>query len=393
MNGAGQALGRFEPLRKRSLGIGMTALAVSLAAAWFDRQQFFRSYLVAYIFWIGIPLGCFALVMLHHLVGGTWGFVIQRLLEAGMRTFVLMAALFLPLLFGMRELYLWARPEIVAADALLRHKSLYLNSPFFIARTVLYFVIWITVGHFLSKWSVAQDDTGESSLARRLQNLSGPGLVLYGLTVTFSAIDWVMSLDPHWYSTIYGMIFMVSYGLSALALVIIVAYLLSDRKPLAQVMGPDQFHDLGNLLLALVMFWAYLGISQFLIIWMENLREEIPWYLHRGAGGWQTVALLLILFQFALPFALLLSRSTKRSPAALSVIALVILLMHWVDLLWLVAPAFHPGKFYLHWIDFAALIGIGGLWLAAFLGNLGQHALLPLHDPRFVEVIKRVQEA
>jgi len=202
-----------------------------------------------------------------------------------------------------------------------------------------------------------------------------------------------MSLEPHWYSTIYGMIFMVSYGLSALALVVIVAYLLNDQKPLAPVMRPDPFHDLANLLLTLVMFWAYLGISQFLIIWMENLREEIPWYLHRGAGGWQTVALLLILFQFALPFALLLSRSIKRSPAALSVIALLILLMHWVDLLWLVVPAFHPGKFYLHWIDFTALIGIGGVWLATFLRNLGQHALLPLHDPRFVEVIKQVQEA
>jgi hypothetical protein len=393
MSAAELSLSQFDLIRKRSLVIGLIALALCLAGALFNAQQFFRSYLMAYLFWLGLSLGCFAIVMLHHLVGGTWGFVIQRLLESGIRTVPLIALFFVPLLFGLREIYPWARPEALVADPILQQKSLYLNIPFFIARTILYFVIWITVGHFLNRWSLEQDRAAEASLTRRLQNLSGPGLVLYGLTVTFSAIDWIMSLEPHWYSTIYGIIFMVRYGLAALAFVIGAAFLLMDRKPLSQVIGPDHFHDLGNLLLVLVMFWAYLAFCQYLLIWVENLTEEIPWYLHRTAGGWQAIALLLILFQFALPFLLLLSRITKRRAHVLSLVALLILFMQWVDLLWLVAPAFHPRGFYLHWMDLACLIGIGGVWLAVFLGYLKENSLLPLHDPRFVEVMEHVQGA
>jgi hypothetical protein len=381
--------GRLDSLSQRALVAGVAALALCLAGALANPQQFFRSYLVAYLFWIGFPLGSLALLMLHHLVGGRWGFVIQRLLEAAARTFPLMAALFLPLLLGMRELYLWAVPEAVAADPVLQQKSAYLNPEFFLTRAAVYFAVWIVFGRLLGKWSLEQDRTADVSLTARLQNLSAPGLVLYGLTVTFSAIDWLMSLEPHWYSTIYGMIFMVGHGLAALALAIVAARVFADRKPLSEVAVPDRFHDLGNILLALVMFWAYLGFSQFLLVWVENLREEIPWYLSRTAGGWQVIALLLMIFQFALPFALLLSRSAKRKARVLSAVAMVILFMHWIDLVWLVAPSFHPKGFYFHWIDVAALAGIGGIWLAAFLHYLEENALLPLHDPRFGAVVEQ----
>ncbi|HEY3304173.1 MAG TPA: hypothetical protein VGL70_11630 [Candidatus Binatia bacterium] len=382
----------FSLWRKRSLALGIAALALSAAGALFSPQQFFRSYLVAFLFWIGFPLGCWAILMLHHLVGGRWGFMIQRSLESAGRTFPLMALLFLPLVFGLRELYPWSLPG-AAADPLLHEKSAYLNPNFFVARAIFYFAVWIVFGYFLSRWSREQDRAGGSSLTARLQNISGPGLALYGLTVTFSAIDWSMSLEPHWHSTIYGMIFMVSHALAALAFVVIVAYLLLDREPLAQVADRDRFHDLGNLLLALVMLWAYLGFCQFLLVWVENLREEIPWYLRRITGGWQGVAVLLIAFQFALPFLLLLSRSAKRRVRVLAGVALLVLVMHWVDLLWLVAPAFHPGKFHLHWIDLTTLAGIGGVWMAAFLFCLGENPLLPLRDPRFVELIEHGQEA
>jgi hypothetical protein len=388
MNGTG-----FSLLRNRSLALGIAALALSAAGGFFHPQQFFRSYLVAFIFWIGFPLGCWAIVMLHHLVGGRWGFMVQRLLESAARTFPLMAALFLPLVFGLRELYPWSLPEAAAADPSIREKIAYLNPAFFFARAIFYFAAWICFGYFLSRWSLEQDRTGKSSLTARLQNLSGPGLALYGLTVTFSSIDWVMSLEPHWYSTIYGMMYMVSHALAALAFVVIVADRLVEQEPLSQVADRDRFHDLGNLLLALVMLWAYLGFSQFLIVWAENLREEIPWYLSRMTGGWQAVALLLIAFQFALPFLLLLSRSAKRRSRVLAGVALLILAMHWVDIFWLVAPAFHPGKLYLHWIDLTALVGIGGVWMAAFLFYLGGNPLLPLRDPRFVELIEHGQEA
>jgi hypothetical protein len=384
---------RWDLMQKRSLAVGLIAAVLCAGGALIFPPVFFRAYLSAYIFWIGIPVGALALLMLHHLVGGRWGFMIQRVLEAAIQTLPLMALLFIPLLFGLADLYPWAQTEVVAADPLLQQKAAYLNIPFFIARAVAYFAVWIVLGRLLVTWSLQQDRTADGALTLRLQRLSGPGLVLYGLTVTFAAIDWMMSLEPKWYSTIFGMIFMVSFGLAALALAILATRFLESQKPLAQVISPDRWHDLGNLLLALVMFWAYLQFSQFLLIWSENLAEEIPWYLHRIGGGWEWVALALILFLFALPFILLLSRTTKRSARMLSQVAAAILFMHWLDILWIVAPSFYPARFHLHWLDIVAPVGIGGLWLAAFIGYLKARSLLPLHDPRFTELLEQAQEA
>jgi len=384
---------RWDLMQKRSLAVGLIAAVLCAGGALIFPPVFFRAYLSAYIFWIGIPVGALALLMLHHLVGGRWGFMIQRVLEAAIQTLPLMALLFIPLLFGLADLYPWAQTEVVAADPLLQQKAAYLNIPFFIARAVTYFAVWIVLGRLLVTWSLRQDRTADDALTLRLQRLSGPGLVLYGLTVTFAAIDWMMSLEPKWYSTIFGMIFMVSFGLAALALAILATRFLESQKPLAQVISPDRWHDLGNLLLALVMFWAYLQFSQFLLIWSENLAEEIPWYLHRIGGGWEWVALALILFLFALPFILLLSRTTKRSARMLSQVAAAILFMHWLDILWIVAPSFYPALFHLHWLDIVAPVGIGGLWLAAFIGYLKARSLLPLHDPRFAELLEQAQKA
>jgi hypothetical protein len=379
-------------MQKRSLVVGLIAAVLCAGGALMFPPVFFRAYLSAYIFWVGIPVGCLALLMLHHLVGGRWGFMIQRVLEAATQTLPLMGLFFIPLFFGLADLYPWARHEIVAADPLLQQKAAYLNIPFFIARTVGYFVVWIVLGRLLITWSLQQDRTADDTLTLRLQRLSGPGLVLYGLTVTFAAIDWMMSLEPKWYSTLFGMIFMVSYGLAALALAILITRFFEGEKLFAQVISPDRWHDLGNLLLALVMFWAYLNFCQFLLIWSENLAEEIPWYLHRIGGGWEWVAFALILFQFTLPFVLLLSRDTKRNSRTLSMVAAAILLMHWLDILWMVAPSFYPARFHLHWLDIVAPVGVGGLWLAAFIGYLKARSLLPLHDPRFAELLEQVQK-
>jgi hypothetical protein len=392
MNGESSTI-RWDLLRKRSLAVGFIALLLCAGGALIQPQPFFSAYLSAYIFWVGIPVGCLALLMLHHLVGGRWGFMIQRVLEAAIQTLPLMALLFIPLLFGLSDLYPWARAEVVAADPLLQQKAAYLNLPFFVVRAAVYFAIWIVLGRLLVKWSLEQDRTADPTLTQRLQKLSGPGLVLYGLTVTFSAIDWVMSLEPKWYSTIFGMIFVVSYGLAALAFVIIVSHLIKDEAPLARVVSADRFHDLGNLLLAVVMLWAYMHFSQFLLIWSGNLAEEIPWYLHRIGGGWEWVALALVLFLFALPFVLLLSRTTKRSAVILARVAAVILFMHWLSVLWMVAPSFYPGRFYIHWMDVVAPIGIGAVWLGAFLGYLRTRSLLPLRDPRFAELLEQAQKA
>jgi hypothetical protein len=382
---------RLDRLQRNAILVGTIGLAVCVAAAFGNPQQFFQSYLEAYLFWIGISLGCLAIVMVHHLVGGAWGLPVRRLLEAGSRTLPLMAALFAPFLVGTRVLYVWARPQHVAADPLLQQKALYLNVPGFWIRAIVYFAIWITMTYFLNKWSLTQDETADPSLTGRIKALSGPGLVLYGLTVTFSAIDWVMSLEPEWHSTMYGMIFMAAQGLEALAFVIIVSYLLARTGPLAKVALTPRFHDLGNLTLTFVMLWMYTAFSQFLIIWAENLTDEIPWYLRRSTGGWQDIAIALIVLQFALPFVLLLSRVIKRSSQLLSLVAGLILAMQLVSVFWLVAPAFHPGVFRIHWMDVVAPIGLGGIWLAMFLRQVKNRSLVPRHDPRFVKLLEGLE--
>lgn len=374
---------RMDQLRTRSLVVGVVALVLCAAGAWANPPEFFHAYLMAYLFWIGIALGCLALLMLHHLVSGRWGFVIQRLLESAATTLPLLALLFIPLLFGLRELFLWARPEAVAAQAILRHRQPYLNTPFFLARAVLYFGVWVLLASRLSRWSLTQDRTAEAALTRRLRLLSGPGLVLYGLTVTFAAFDWVMTLGPQWHSTIFGAVFIVGQALAALCFIVVVTRRLTHGGPLQGVISAQQFHDLGNLILAFVMLWAYMAFSQYLIIWSGNLPDEIPWYASRLVGAWTWVAMFLIAFHFAVPFLLLLSRTTKRRAEILTGVAVWLLVMRMVDLHFIVTPALHPGQVTIHWMDLLAPVGIGGVWLWAFLGGLQGKSLLPLHDARF----------
>ncbi|MCG3155344.1 MAG: hypothetical protein DKINENOH_01950 [bacterium] len=368
--------------QQRALIVGVLALALCGVGAALGTAQFFQSYLLGYLFWLGLTLGSFALLALHHLVGGGWGFSIQRLLEASSRTLPLMIVLFLPLAFGLQELYLWARPEAVSGDAILQHKARYLNVPFFTARTIAYFAIWALLIFFLNRWSKQQDQSGDLMLTRRLRQLSGPSLVIYVLTLTFASVDWVMSLDPHWYSTIYGVLFVVGQGLLTLAFAIVVVARLSQHRPLSEVMVAKHFHDLGNLMFAFVLLWAYVSFSQFLIIWSGNLPEEIPWYLHRLHGGWQWISLALVVFHFALPFVLLLSRKMKRRVELLVKVAVGMIVMRFIDLFWLIAPSFHTEAFAFHWLEVAAPVGIGGLWIAYFVWQLKGRPLLPLRDPR-----------
>jgi len=376
----------LERLRRRSLLVGIVAFALLIIGAAASPADFFHAYLTAYLFWIGIALGCLALLMLHHLVAGNWGFVIQRLLESASRTLPLMAVLFVPLLFGLKELYLWARPEAVAVQEILQHRQPYLNVPFFAARLVVYFAIWILLASLLSRWSSEQDQTGAANLTRRLQRLSAPGLVLYALTVSFASFDWVMTLGRQWHSTLFGAVFMVGQGLAALCFVTLMLARLAHREPLAGVASPARFHDLGNLILAFVMLWAYMAFSQYLIIWSGNLPDEIPWYLDRMRGRWEWVAMFLMGLHFVVPFLLLLSRTTKRRASILTAVAVGVLAMRFVDLFYIVTPSFRPAEIAVHWMDIVAPIGIGGIWVWAFAGNLKGRPLLPARDPRFVAV-------
>jgi hypothetical protein len=383
-NTNGTPMPELATMQRRSLVVGASALVLAILGGVLNRSAFFQAYLLGYLFWTGIGVGCLGLLMLHHLVGGRWGFAIQRLLEAGVRTLPLMALLFLPILFGLQDLYPWARPEVMATDALLQFKQRYLNAPAFFGRAVFYFLIWIGAGTILTMLSARQDqglDAGR--LTRRLQVWSGPGLVVYGFAVTFAAVDWAMSLEPHWYSTIYGVVFLVGQGLLALAFVTRVAICLANRPPLQNVLGAGQLHDLGNLLLAFVMLWAYIAFSQYLIIWSGNLPEENHWYLHRMDHGWGVLAVILIVFHFVVPFLLLLSRITKRRAKILGVVATGILVVRFVDLFWLIVPALHSEGFHAHWLDLALPVGLGGLWLATFAAGLRRRPLLAEQDPRF----------
>lgn len=370
---------QLRGLQRKALVVGLLGTLALLLR--FDVRQSFQSYLLGYLFWLLVPLGSLAVLMLHHMVGGAWGFVIRRILEAGIRTFPLMALLFVPLVFGIDELYPWADEERVATDLHLAHKTPYLNHGFFLARAALYFTIWILLSLFLNRWSSRQDDTGDRALLRRLQLISAGGLVLFGLTTTFASIDWGMSLEPLWFSTVYGAGFIVGSALSGLLVAILALAALHRKEPFCEFVTGTHFQDLGKLVLAFVMLWAYIAFSQYLIIWSGNTAEEAPWYLSRQRGGWQHVATLLIVFHFAVPFLLLLSRRRKERASGLARIAATLLLFRFVDMVWLIRPAFRPESLDIDWLDLIAPLGIGGLWLAFFLRELEKRPLLPLHDP------------
>ncbi|NWG14939.1 MAG: hypothetical protein HXY20_15570 [Acidobacteria bacterium] len=369
-------LNRLQMLALIVGGVGFVLLMIG----WFlSPAQFFPAYLVGYILWMQVALGCLAILMIYNMTGGGWGYVTQRILRAGMLTLPLLAVLFLPILLGLPTLYEWARPAAVAHDELLQHKSLYLNIPFFIARTVLYFVVWIGLALLLNRWLLHLDQSFDLAAGRRLRGLSGLGLGAFGLTVTFASIDWMMSIEPHWFSTIYGFMFATGAVAAAFALAIIVLNWLMKRTSLVEVVSTLNVNDLGNFLLAGVMLWAYMTLSQYLIIWSGNLAEETPWIYRRTTGGWEVVGLLLTIFHFFAPFLVLLSRTVKRRINWLVNVAGLVLLMRLVDLYWLIIPAFHE-SFYLDWLMIVAPIAIGGIWLAAFIWQLKKKSLLPLYD-------------
>jgi hypothetical protein len=381
MNESQNDLLNLGRLPSRLAPIGAVLIAVCVAAAFSDKAAFYQSYLVAFLFWLGITLGCLALLMVQHLTGGNWALVIRRILEAGTRTLPLMAGAAVPLLLGMKTLYIWSHPD--QTDPVILSKHLYLNPEFFAARMVLYFSVWFMLTYFMNKWSRIEDASGgDISLWGRMEGLSGIGLVMYGFTVTFASIDWVMSLEPRWYSTIYGMLFMVGQALAAMAFSITVLIWLSEKEPLSQFVRPSHFQDLGSFLLTFVMLWAYLEFSQFLIIWGGNLSGEIPWYISRMQGAWGRVGLLLVLLNFALPFFLLLFRHVKRRTRSLLIVAGLVLLMRLVDMYWMVLPAFGGGNAHLTWMNVVLPLGFGAIWFAYFTWQLQRMPILPVHDQR-----------
>ncbi|MFZ0803236.1 MAG: hypothetical protein WBQ09_07760 [Terriglobales bacterium] len=380
-------------IQGRSLMIGLIFAAIAIGGAFLRPEEFFRGYLVAFMAWLGVTLGSMVILMIRHLTGGGWGTVIRRILGAAMRCVPLMTILFVPILFGLPRLYIWARPLDSIADKHLREhlqditKS-YLSVNGFIVRAAIYFAIWNLLSFFLTKWSREQDQPPLRDNTR-FKVLSGPGLILYAFTVSFAAIDWVMSLDPSWISTIYGLVILIGQLLSAMCFAVVVERILVKYKPMSEWLKPDFVQDHGKWMLTFIMVWAYFTFSQWLIIWAGNLPDEITWYMRRLNGGWGFVGLWLVVFHFAVPFVILLSRSFKRDIGRMVWLATWMLLMRYLDLFWNIEPNFST-RFSVSWADVVLPVAMGGLWLWFFFRNLNSMPLLPVHDVDAKEVLEPV---
>jgi len=379
-------------IEQRALVVGLVFGVISVALAFFRPGEFFRGYLLAYMDWLGVTLGSMVILMIRHLTGGGWGTVIRRVLGAAMRCIPLMTLLFLPIPFALPRLYVWARPLDTVGDAHLREhlqditKS-YLSLHGFVVRAAIYLAIWNLLSFLLTKWSREQDLPGGRDNSARFKAVSGPGLILYAFTVSFAAIDWVMSIDPSWVSTIYGLLILIGQLLSAMCFAVVVERILVKYKPMSDWLRPDFVHDHGKWMLTFIMVWAYFSFSQWLIIWAGNLPEEISWYMRRLHGGWGSIGLFLVLFHFAVPFVILLSRSFKRNIGRLVWVAVGLLFMRWVDLLWIIEPNYST-TLTVTWSDVVVSIAMCGIWMWFFFRNLASMPLLSVNDADAKDVLE-----
>jgi hypothetical protein len=385
-----------KTIGQRSLIIGVIFSIIAVIGAFLQPGRFFQAYLLAFMFWLGITLGSMAILMVRHLTGGGWGTVIRRVMGAAMRCIPLMTLLFVPILFGIPKLYIWAGPLNQITNQHFREhleqlQQSYLNVSGFIFRAVIYFGIWNFLSFLLTKWSKQQNQPPVRDTSARFHTLSGPGIILYAFTITFAAIDWVMSLDPSWISTIYGLIILIGELLSAICLAVVIERILVRYKPMSEMLKPSFVHDHGKWMLTFLMLWAYFAFSQWLIIWAGDLPEEISWYSKRLNGGWGAVGLVLVIFHFGVPFALLLSRPFKRDVTRLVWLAVWLMFMRFVDLFWIIEPNFSV-TLNVTWLEIVVPIAIGGLWFAFFWRNLAALPLLPAYDIDAKEVLEPVHE-
>jgi len=382
-------------LQRRALLLGLVFTAATIAGFILEPAQALHSYLLAFMFCLGLTLGSMGLLMVWHLTGGDWGVMIRRILEAAMATLPMLAVAFIPVLLSayFHLNYPWASPEELAhSEHLRRVAQQYLSPNLFLFRGLVYFIAWGVLVYYLRYWSRAQDQPPDRAFSARYRALSAAGIVVYGWTLTFAVIDWVMSLSPEFTSSIYGLIFLVGQALIALCFVVIVAHVLRSSLPMSEVLQPRNFLDYGKLMLTFVMLWAYFSFSQWLIVWNGNLPEEIHWFEDRIHGDWGVVAFALILGHFVIPFALLLSRPLKQDSRKLVWVAAWLILMRYLDLYWNIEPNFSKQGVHFSWLDAVIPIAMFGLWLAYFFWNLNRRPLVVLHDPHLRAVLGKQHE-
>jgi hypothetical protein len=367
---------------KKSLGIGIFGLLLSVAGYIVNSHQLFYSYLTAFAFWFTIAMGGFFFVMLHHLTNATWSIVLRRIAENLMSNIVVMAILFIPVILGIKDLYHWSHPDLVAADPLLLKKTPYLNIPFFIIRAAIYFGIWMLLSRLLYKTSLAQDKAASDSQIKCFRKISAPGMILFAFTISFAAFDWFMSLDSHWYSTIFGVYIFSGGLLTGLAFITLITIYLKTKGPFANIVTSEHYHDLGKLLFAFTIFWAYICFSQYFLIWYANIPEETIWFSARWKGAWKYFSLAIIFGHFVIPFFALITQPAKRNHKVMVSICILLLLVHWIDLYWIIMPNLLTTGACLSWMDLTTMIGIGGIFMWYFTRLSMKTPLLALNDPR-----------
>ncbi|UCD36874.1 MAG: hypothetical protein JSW54_08515 [Fidelibacterota bacterium] len=376
-----------SPLSRILLGIGIAGLVLSLIGYFLEPGRFYFSYLTAFAYWTTLTLGALFFTMLHHATGAKWSVVLRRGAEALSMNLPWLFIFFLPVLAGIHSLYHWSHADAVAHDPILQAKASYLNTAFFIVRGIVYFAVWSALALLLNRHSLAQDQDGEEVHTRRLRQVGAVGIVLFALTMTFAAFDWLMSLDPHWYSTIFGVFVFVSGFLVAVACLTVFYVFFRKQGILADTVGISHFQDLGRLLFAFTVFWAYIGGSQYFLIWYANIPEETVFYLHRWAGGWRLVSLLIIILHFLVPFIALIFFASKRNTRLLGVVAGLLMVMHYINIYWLVMPTVAATDAVISWVDLVTLVGMGGILMWLFLERFRRNPVIPLQDPDLSESI------
>jgi hypothetical protein len=362
--------------------VGAVACAILGAA---NPKQFFFSWLVSFLFFLSLALGALFFVLIQYAAQGEWGIVLRRVGETIFATVPVMAALFLPVLLGLHDLYLWTVPGAAEHDPLLRWKAPYLNVPFFLVRAALYFGSWSFIALLYYRGSRGQDATGDPRVSARLRRLAGPAIIVLALTQTFASFDWIMSLTPHWYSTMFGVYFFAGSFVGFIALLSVVAVAMRHAGLLSAIISAEHLHDVGKLLFAFTAFWAYIAFSQFFLMWYANLPEETIWFKARMQGSWMQASLFLMAGHFVAPFFYLMGRTVKRKGVTLAAGGAWLLAMHFVDLYWQIMPTLHPEGLRPSALDVAALVTVGGCFVAAASWLLRRQALVPLRDPRLAE--------
>ena len=377
-----QSLWAKLPVIGGVVGIALLALSFVLGQG---EQRLFFSYLVAYVYWLTLALGGLFFVLLHYLARSGWSVVVRRLAEHVMGTLPLFALLFVPVALGLHDLYRWTHAEEVAHSPLLQHKTPYLNVEFFYLRAVFYFVVWSALAFFYWRQSTSQDEHGEIETSLKLRKWSAVSMILFGVTLTFAAFDWLMSLEPEWFSTIFGVYIFAGCVISIFSLLILMSMNLQKNGAMTRVVTEEHYHDMGKMLFGFVVFWAYIGFSQFMLIWYANIPEETFWFDLRWHHGWKPVSIFLAVAHFAVPFFFLISQPVKRSRIALPLGAVWMLLMHYVDIYWLVMPSLREAGFSPNLLDLTCWLGVGGLFLAVLGRLMSRKALVPVKDPRLAE--------